>query len=1111
MLTEDFSNLIKKRQYPEICRDERELIELFKTVKHSKNDVNKMLADAWLGIYVNDDTLFNPLNNLPPQAAENFTQYLVWLMSQPDYFYFIIKCMFNMDSFPFQCLLLRELFNHKYPLLIGARGLSKTSTLALYLLISMIIRPNIKIVITGAGFRQAKLVFEEMEKVWQRSPVLRSCFPGRDPITHGTDSWKFRLGGSITHALPTGPDGSKVRGYRANILLCVAGDTLVQTDRGLVEISNYLNHECYKVLNINNELEMPDKIFKTHKQDVYEILTTNGYSIKCSGFHQLWVTDGKKSYWKLAKNLNTKEYLELDTNNYFPEKYIEKDGLVIDEDMGYLIGLLVSEGDVASRNKISISQTDYKLIEEIKQRLPLNWKEYYKEAYQDTRGWDCKESWTIKLNDTELRTKLYNLGLDYVTVLDKSIPWCILQSPKSVVIEFLKGLFIGDGSCFQYIDNKNDKIRGAISYYSSSECLINQLHILMLKFGVIACKIKRKSKISKNPNWVLKISNNTVFVLHDLIKNQYWDNTIDNLFKFSRSNRVKKKGNSFVSETTRCDKTVYIGSYQSEEECQKGFNDYWSSKRPCMRVKSVVKLKEQQVLYDFVMPESHSFCGGGFINHNCDEFASTNRTVFEEVMGGFLSVAANPIEQIHKAAKSDLIKTLPSNLTSHILQDEENDPYALSNQLILAGTAYYKHNHFYTYYNKWRQIISSAGDKKQLEEMLGGDYDPNTFNWKDYSVIRIPIKLSTKGFMDMSQVSRTKASTSKDVYAREFDCIFTDDSDGFYRRSIIDSCTVSEKNIIKKNDEEIKFGAVLYGDPNKKYIYGVDPAYEGDNFAIVILECEPDYRKVVHVWTTQASDHKQLLADKIITENDYYHYAARKIRNLMKRFPCAYIAIDTQGGGRAVIEALSDNSKLESGERMILPYIDPTQAPKDTDCLEGDHIIFEVKPTSDWNIEANHSLKKDMEMKDIIFPAHDGISYTMAEFYDNNMGAYSGLYDTLEDCIFEIEELKNELTMIVVTETATGKQRFDTPEIKIGITKKGKLKKDRYSALLMANYVARNMDVLIPRRISGGMFGEGGFAKPSVFIAGNNSIGNPNIINQFEQLYDAQLSARPKH
>jgi hypothetical protein len=149
-----------------------------------------------------------------------------------------------------------------------------------------------------------------------------------------------------------------------------------------------------------------------------------------------------------------------------------------------------------------------------------------------------------------------------------------------------------------------------------------------------------------------------------------------------------------------------------------------------------------------------------------------------------------------------------------------------------------------------------------------------------------------------------------------------------------------------------------------------------------------------------------------------------------------------------------------------------------------------------------------MEMKDILFPAHDGISYSMAEFYDNSMGKYSGLYDTLEDCIYEIEELKNELTMIAVTETATGKQRFDTPEVKIGITKKGKLRKDRYSALLMANYVARNMEVLIPRRISSDMFGEGGFAKPSVFISGNSSVGNPNIINQFEQLYDAQLSAR---
>ena len=33
--------------------------------------------------------------------------------------------------------------------------------------------PNTKIVIVGAGFRQAKVVFEYMETIWRNAPILR--------------------------------------------------------------------------------------------------------------------------------------------------------------------------------------------------------------------------------------------------------------------------------------------------------------------------------------------------------------------------------------------------------------------------------------------------------------------------------------------------------------------------------------------------------------------------------------------------------------------------------------------------------------------------------------------------------------------------------------------------------------------------------------------------------------------------------------------------------------------------------------------------------------------------------------------------------------------------
>jgi hypothetical protein len=65
------------------------------------------------------------------------------------------------------------------------------------------------------------------------------------------------------------------------------------------------------------------------------------------------------------------------------------------------------------------------------------------------------------------------------------------------------------------------------------------------------------------------------------------------------------------------------------------------------------------------------------------------------------------------------------------------------------------------------------------------------------------------------------------------------------------------------------------------------------------------------------------------------------------------------------------------------------------------------------------------------------------------------MFDTLEECVLDIEELKDELSMIQMTQTNSGRDRWDTPEVIVGTGRKSKMRKDRYSALLMANMSAR--------------------------------------------------------
>jgi len=437
-----------------------------------------------------------------------------------------------------------------------------------------------------------------------------------------------------------------------------------------------------------------------------------------------------------------------------------------------------------------------------------------------------------------------------------------------------------------------------------------------------------------------------------------------------------------------------------------------------------------------------------------DEFASIPRDIFENVVAGFAAVSSDPIDNVKRVAAEKKAKDLGINIAEE-QEEQTQDIKILDNQIILSGTAYYDFNHFADYWKKWRQIIKSRGKESRLREVFGGDEVPESFDWSQYSIIRIPYELLPAGFMDAAQVARSKATVHAGIYQMEFGACFTRDSQGFFKRSLIESCVVTNDNTIKDSKgNEIHFEAQLMGDPSKQYVFGVDPASEVDNFSIVVIEMNPDHRRIVHCWTTNRSEHKDKVKKGYSTETDYYAYCARKIRDLMKLFPCVHIAMDAQGGGIAVMESLHDNDKIREGEFAIWPVIDENKE-KDTDDEKGLHILEMCQFAKyDWLAEANHSLRKDFEDKSLLFPFFDPISLGISAIED---GMKNRIYDTLEECVLDIEELKDELAMIQMTQTASGRDRWDTPEVVVGAGKKSKMRKDRYSSLIMANMAARGI------------------------------------------------------
>lgn len=124
-----------------------------------------------------------------------------------------------LELLPFQSCLVDMLWSYKYPMVLATRGGGKTFIYALYALLRGLLIPGQQIVIVGAGFRQAKLVFNYIVKLYQSSPLLQEALDPFGGPKYAVDQCAMNLGSSNIYAIPLG-DGERIRGLRATCVLC---------------------------------------------------------------------------------------------------------------------------------------------------------------------------------------------------------------------------------------------------------------------------------------------------------------------------------------------------------------------------------------------------------------------------------------------------------------------------------------------------------------------------------------------------------------------------------------------------------------------------------------------------------------------------------------------------------------------------------------------------------------------------------------------------------------------------------------------------------------------------------------------------------------------------
>jgi len=326
---------------------------------------------------------------------------------------------------------------------------------------------------------------------------------------------------------------------------CVATDTMVRTDKGLVPMSDMLNSPPLR--------DNPTNYFVYDGQEysyawlaqnngyaaVFNIETELGNSLKATGNHLTAVATENGIQWKKVDSIKAGDWLVIVLGGYQGKKMklpkIEKQHHnsnplkipeFLNEELAELLGLYVSDGCFnRGRLLFSVDARDKDLL----QRIKYLGKSVFGLGIGEIR--DKLTYIDMVFFSKDLEKYFENLGWKKERSWNAFIPTQILQSEENVVCAFLRGVFEGDGSVH------ND---GYPLLYSTSKLLIEQVQQLLLSLGIVA-KIyevtKSRDRYGKRPMYKIAVLTDKSI---ELFKEKIGFVTENKNQRFDRYKRAKK-------------------------------------------------------------------------------------------------------------------------------------------------------------------------------------------------------------------------------------------------------------------------------------------------------------------------------------------------------------------------------------------------------------------------------------------------------------------------------------------------------------------------------------------------------------------------------------------
>jgi len=430
---------------------------------------------------------------------------------------------------------------------------------------------------------------------------------------------------------------------------CITGNSYIFTDKGMVKIQDIPNHyevsmegESQATVVSPDPTKSSTSLAKTShwynlgNSETIRVKTAYGYEIEGTPEHPVVVLEGDSLKFKELRDVVTEDLIAISMTNDLwgcnPK---------VSTDLGYFIGLLIGDGYLNQRGSISFAKIDGEFANNY---VTLFEKLFNKTPARNKKDNENSVSWGV--SSVPLWEYLKDdIGLKMTTAEYKEIPASILSAPKEVIISCLQGIFDTDGGV--------NESKRTFEYSTFSKELGTQIHLLLLNLGIASrikvrtnkygdhqyiyiggsnlrlfkdlvgfkwaldkqkkleysCEVKPNDNVNLVPNQQLRLSR----MREKMIGKPY----LKNRSKLVRPNDLPlltyadyEKGRRSLTKNTIND-ILSIIDFQDEDT---KILHYLAN---CVFLDPVTEVSSSKnVVYDFTVPETHSFVSNGFISHN---------------------------------------------------------------------------------------------------------------------------------------------------------------------------------------------------------------------------------------------------------------------------------------------------------------------------------------------------------------------------------------------------------------------------------------------------------------------------------------------------------------